>query len=280
MISEKQLAANRRNALLSRGPTSAAGKRRVGLNNLRHGLTGHTTVLSEEERAAHDRFCAGIVACLQPEGALELQMAQSIADDHWRLNRVSSIETNIFALGQWEAEDNASDADSADAEIDAALNSARVFLADAGKFALLSLYEQRIHRNLQKSMTEFRSVQAARIQQSAAATEKAAQAKTSAPKPANVQPKPVNNLPARRAENGFEFSNHNGASQIGCEPGPVTKYRSGPPLRSLIPTNRLPRDIASGQGFESANDPVRPPIPPAHIMDPAEFLKIGAAAAA
>jgi hypothetical protein len=149
MISEKQLAANRRNALLSRGPTSAAGKRRCGINNLRHGLTGHTTVLSEEERAAHDQFCAGIVACLQPEGALELQMAQSIADDHWRLNRVSAIETNIFALGQLKAEDQAAEDDApdnsddaeADSEIDAALNSARVFLADAGKFALLSLYE-------------------------------------------------------------------------------------------------------------------------------------------
>jgi hypothetical protein len=229
VISEKQLAANRRNALLSRGPTSAAGKRRVGLNNLRHGLTGHTTVLSEEERAAHDHFCAGIVACLKPDGALELQMAQSIADDHWRLNRVPAIENNIFALGQLKAEDkaaeeNAPNDDSADAEIDAALNSARVFLADAGKFALLSLYEQRIHRNLQKIMTEFRCLQSARVQQSAA------QAKTSA----KAQPKPVNNLPARPAENGFEFSNH----------------------------------------------PVQPPIPPAHVMDPAEFLKTGAAAAA
>ncbi|HEX4136342.1 MAG TPA: hypothetical protein VHY84_17140 [Bryobacteraceae bacterium] len=257
MISEKQLAANRRNALLSRGPTSAAGKRRCGLNNLRHGLTGHTTVLSEEERAAHDRFCAGIVACLRPEGALELQMAQSIADDHWRLNRVSAIESNMFALGQWEAPESTE----ADSEIDAALNSARVFLADAGKFALLSLYEQRIHRNLQKSMAEFRSLQTARIQQSA-----------------NAQPKPVNTLPMRPAENGFEFANHNSASQIGCEPGPVTKYRSGPPLRSLIPTNRLPRDTPSGQGFEFANDPIRLPIAPEPVMNTAEFVRSGVAA--
>jgi hypothetical protein len=160
-------------------------------------------------------------------------MAQSIADDHWRLNRVSAIETNMFALGHYESpgpdnisdavSDDLSDSTEPDSDIHAALNSARVFLADAKQFALLSIYEQRIHRNLQKSMTEFRCLQSARVQQSAA------QAKTSA----NVQHKPVNNLPARRAENGFEFSNH----------------------------------------------PVQPPIPPAHVMDPAEFLKTAAAAA-
>src|SRR5579863_2571251 len=102
MISEKQLEANRRNALRSCGPTSAPGKKRVSLNNLRHGLTGQTTVLSPEDRAAHDKFCADLLSCLKPENALELQVAQAIADDHWRLNRVFAIETNIYALGHFE----------------------------------------------------------------------------------------------------------------------------------------------------------------------------------
>src|SRR5580658_1784518 len=103
MISEKQLEANRRNAQHSTGPQSAAAKKRVSLNNLRHGLTGQTTVLSPEDRAAHDKFSADLLSCLKPENALELQVAQSIADDHWRLNRIFAIETNIYALGHFES---------------------------------------------------------------------------------------------------------------------------------------------------------------------------------
>jgi hypothetical protein len=201
MISEKQLAANRRNALHSTGPQSAAAKKRVSLNNLRHGLTGQTTVLSSEDRAAHDKFCAGITECLKPENALELRIAQSIADDHWRLNRLFAIETNIFALGHFESPAPAAtslehpEEDSEDPEIHAALNSARVFLADAKQFALLSIHEQRIHRNLQKSMAQLNELQIARRAQAPALQMK------------KTQLHPVNTLPGLPAENGFGFAN-------------------------------------------------------------------------
>jgi len=169
MISEKQLEANRRNALHSTGPSSVAGKKRCSLNNLRHGLTGQTTVLSPEDREAHDKFCAELMKCLQPENFLELQIAQSIAEDHWRLNRVFAIESNIFALGHLESPAPDSSEDGVeDPEIHTALHSARVFLADAKQFALLSIYEQRIHRNLQKSMAQLSELQAARKQQASA----------------------------------------------------------------------------------------------------------------
>src|SRR5580658_6823833 len=162
MISEKQLEANRRNARHSTGPQSAAAKKRVSLNNLRHGLTGQTTVLSPEDRSAHDKFCADLLICLKPEDALELQVAQSIAEDHWRLNRVFAIESNIFALGHFESPAPAATPENL--EIHTALNSARVFLADANQFALLSIYEQRIHRNLQKSIAQLGDLRTARKQ--------------------------------------------------------------------------------------------------------------------
>jgi len=194
MISEKQLEANRQNAQHSTGPQSAAAKKRVSLNNLRHGLTGQTTVLSPEDRAAHDKFCAGLLNCFKPENALELQVAQAIAEDRWRLNRVFAIESNIFALGQFESP-KGSEEHPEDREIHDALNSARVFLAHAKQFALLSIYEQRIHRNLQKSILQLRDLQTARKQQPPAPP---------LPKP---RPNTVNILPRPRAENGFEFAN-------------------------------------------------------------------------
>src|SRR5579862_2904557 len=87
MLSDKQLAANRANAQLSSGPKSEDGKRRSSLNARRHNLTGQVTSMTEEDRIAHDAFSASIIKAMAPEGALELQLAQRIATDSWRLNR-------------------------------------------------------------------------------------------------------------------------------------------------------------------------------------------------
>ena len=99
MTSEKQIEANRRNALLSSGPKTEEGRKRSRLNALRHGLTGQVTTMTEEDRAAHDKFCEALVQSLAPEGAMETQLAQRVATDSWRLNRMSAVEDNLFALG-------------------------------------------------------------------------------------------------------------------------------------------------------------------------------------
>ena len=100
MISEKQLEANRRNALLSTGAKTEAGHNRSRMNALRHGLTGQVTTMTDEDRAAHDQFSKALIKDLAPEGAMETQLAQRVATDSWRLNRASAIEDNLFALGQ------------------------------------------------------------------------------------------------------------------------------------------------------------------------------------
>jgi hypothetical protein len=99
MLSDKQLAANRANAQLSTGPKTEEGKRRSSLNARRHNLTGQVTAMTEEDRIAHHAFSEALIKSMAPEGALELQLAQRIATDSWRLNRSSAIEENIFALG-------------------------------------------------------------------------------------------------------------------------------------------------------------------------------------
>src|SRR6202453_1912179 len=99
MISEKQLAANRENSKKSTGPKTEETKKIVSQNALRHGLTGQVTLMPDEDRVAHDNFCAAIVANLAPDGALEIQLAQAIAEDNWRANRGRAVETNLFALG-------------------------------------------------------------------------------------------------------------------------------------------------------------------------------------
>src|SRR5271155_3257347 len=160
MISEKQLAANRRNAERSTGPRTEEGKKVSALNARRHNLTGQVTAMTEADRIMHDAFSASIIESLAPEGAMEPQLAQRIATDSWRLNRISAVEDNLFALGH-NAKSNEVETD--DPEIHAALTAAKVFKFESKQLQLLTLYDQRINRNIQKNLATLQALQAARL---------------------------------------------------------------------------------------------------------------------
>jgi hypothetical protein len=159
MISEKQLKANRSNALLSTGPRTEEGRQRASMNALRHGITGQVTTMTDEDRAAHDKLSQALMQDLAPEGAIEIQLAQRIATDSWRLDRISAIEDNLFALGLHE---HAGALCPDNEQVDAALTTARVFTREAKNLQLLTLYEQRINRSLQKNLAMLLSLQATR----------------------------------------------------------------------------------------------------------------------
>jgi len=170
MISDKQLEANRRNAQHSTGARTDAGRQHSRMNALRHGLTGQVTTMSDEDRAAHDQFSEALIKDLAPDGAMETQLAQRVATDSWRLNRISAIEDNLFALGQLQ---NAGQACPDVPEIDAALISARVFTLESKQLQLLTLYEQRINRSIQKNLAILQSLQATRKAEHEAAMKEA-----------------------------------------------------------------------------------------------------------
>jgi hypothetical protein len=159
MISDKQLEANRANALLSTGPKTDAGRKRSSMNALRHGITGQVTTMSDEDRAAHDKLSSALIKDLAPEGAMEIQLAQRIATDSWRLNRISAVEDNLFALGQLQhGGQTCPDAP----QLDDALTMAHTYTQESKQLQLLSLYEQRINRAIQKNLALLRSLQATR----------------------------------------------------------------------------------------------------------------------
>ena len=187
MISEKQLEANRRNAERSTGAKSAAGKARSSMNNLRHGLTGQINILPTEDREAHDRFCTELIDSLQPETPMEHQLALSVAEDNWRLNRARAIENNMFALGH----------DHQHREAQLALADAKTFQTQAATFNLLSIYEQRINRNLQRNMKLLRDLQTERKAHHDQALEEAKLL---------AQLNLMNGLPYQPDKNGFVFS--------------------------------------------------------------------------
>jgi hypothetical protein len=159
LLSDKQLRANRTNALKSTGPRSEEGKQRVRLNGLRHGLTGQVSIMTEDNRREHEAFCNPITAKLNPEGPLELQLANLIAHDYFRINRIHSIEDGVFALGHAHP---ANQIDSGAPQADVSLSEATTFLRDSKQILLMTTYESRITRNIAKNMEELRRPQAER----------------------------------------------------------------------------------------------------------------------
>ncbi len=127
--------------------------------------------MPDEDREEFLRFCNSIVEDYHAEGPIETQLAQSIAEDFWRLNRGRAWETNTLALGYF---NGAADRVNCDhPQIDDAMTQAIVFEKQAKNFALIALYEQRINRNIAKNEQRLRARQAERQAALAQAVEEA-----------------------------------------------------------------------------------------------------------
>ena len=131
---------------------------RRAFNAYRHGLTGQIHILTEKDQLAYERHCQGIRESLAPQTPLEASIVQSIADDRWRLHRAASFEDTLFAAEMSGPDEVAT----GNEEVDAAFAMAQAWLAKGKSIELISLYETRIHRNLEKNMAELRRLKAER----------------------------------------------------------------------------------------------------------------------
>ena len=155
-----QIEANRRNAQQSTGPRTEIGKQTSSLNALRHGLTSRIVVLPTEDLAAYKTFSAEFLVDLAPETFTERQVAQTIIDTQWRLNRVRALEDGMLALGHYGEESNI---DPGHPEIHAALTAAAVFREHSRAFVNLSMHEQRLYRILTAASKSLEDLKAQRI---------------------------------------------------------------------------------------------------------------------
>ncbi len=102
MSSAAQTAANRSNSKLSTGPVTEIGQAASKLNGLKTGLTGRTVVLPSDDLALYQAHIERFQKKFDPTTDEEQTLVQSLADTEWRLARIPSLETGIYAPGRLE----------------------------------------------------------------------------------------------------------------------------------------------------------------------------------
>ena len=143
MTSEKQKQANQENAQKSTGPKTEQGKTKAKFNARRHGLTGQFTCMSEGDEIAYNEFRDNLLATLKPAGAYESQLAITIIQNHWSVNRMQCIEINIFADGADKLYDKVN---VGNANVHSGVTMVRTFMEDDRYFSNIALYITRMNR--------------------------------------------------------------------------------------------------------------------------------------
>jgi hypothetical protein len=92
MATESQIQANQANSKHSTGPTSVEGKARVAQNAVRHGLSAKNPIVHGGEQAAFDALRAGLLAEIDPQGAVETATFNELLHAAWNLHRFRVIE--------------------------------------------------------------------------------------------------------------------------------------------------------------------------------------------
>jgi len=102
MATQKQIEANRQNALLSTGPKTPEGKAKVSLNAVKHGIFTRELVITmgdgREDEAEYHRLFAELIADLAPQGRMEMLLVERVAVNYWRLKRLIRYETGEIRI--------------------------------------------------------------------------------------------------------------------------------------------------------------------------------------
>jgi hypothetical protein len=97
MSTPSQIAANRKNAQLSVGPTSQSGKASSSMNNYKFGLTGGRFMLLEwEEEEEWDKLLSDLRQEHQPSTPTEKILVEDMAKHHWLTLRARALQHFCF----------------------------------------------------------------------------------------------------------------------------------------------------------------------------------------
>lgn len=170
MSSNAQIKANQANAQFSTGLISDTGDGKSCLNvrvdeaadlsvpkiQAVTGLTGRTVLLPAEDAAAYTQLVESFVKYWSPADDAERNLVQSLADTEWRLQRIPSLESGIYALGRLEFANlfpNEGEATRAH------LIEAKIYMAYERQLKNLSIQEGRLRRQREKDTAALRERQ-------------------------------------------------------------------------------------------------------------------------
>jgi hypothetical protein len=162
MATDKQIAANRRNAEKSTGPRTPAGKARCARNALKHGLAAVSAhaFLTVEDRRAFDKMLEGALLAFAPQHADEVELLVDATYCKWRQKRLWNVETTLIEMTIAEKQH---DLQRKLPKANAAAHVANAVHLNAEAGQLNRRYEAQLHRQYVRNIKLLRELQADRL---------------------------------------------------------------------------------------------------------------------
>ena len=100
MTSERQIAANRRNAQRSTGPRSPKGREISSRNAQQHGVLSQRVTTDVEENELYESMLNGLMDEYGPRSETEILLVERLANLFWRERRLIQTERSQLSLQQ------------------------------------------------------------------------------------------------------------------------------------------------------------------------------------
>ena len=180
MATQKQIAANRRNAQKSTGPVSPAGKTVSSQNALQSGIHAEAEIIRGESSADLAALRDEYYAAYSPANPAERAFADILIHSEWLLRRLRRVEAELFAYRISVNSDFSG--------YDPAAAVGEAFDSDNRTYDRLQRRLNSLQRNFERALKSLQTLQSARIQ--AASEELASFRPDPAPAPAGPRPLP------------------------------------------------------------------------------------------
>ena len=150
MATQKQIAANRRNAQKSTGPKTPEGRAAVSRNAITHGLTAARAVVLPDEQEEFDQFSAAMYSEWLPQTPTERYHLDRWIGCAWRLKRMGALEIAVLLTPP---------PSNATGVTEDASTLGRAYIRWNRVLANLSRHERQLERSMQKAQYELELAQ-------------------------------------------------------------------------------------------------------------------------
>ena len=174
-LSDAKLAANRANAKKSTGAKTAATKKIVPMNALRHGLTSARACVPGDNVEVYDAVIESHHARYARGSDEERELVQIIAENAWRILKVAPEEAAIYDIGRIKYAETLF-VEITDPERRANLINAQISIIYEKDLRNVRLHERRLRRQQERDIANLTRMQTERIETQAREKKEAAEA--------------------------------------------------------------------------------------------------------